>query len=164
MLTLAFGAGFYFDRAVSGAPHEVTSTTATVRAGHMVAPSLRPRTGAWCWKHKANRQRHKKRLEKLCRTYWRPIFAFLRRQGHSAGRGRGHHSGFFCRAIGAQKSRGGAQGKGTTSFLSAWGAKISFSPTRDGGRWRSSEEKDNGSFRWMNCVLTIGSNSNQRIQ
>ena len=59
--TLAFVAISLLDRAVSGVPHEVTSTTATGVSGQHGGSSLRPRIGVWCWKHKANRLRHKKR-------------------------------------------------------------------------------------------------------
>jgi RNA polymerase sigma factor (sigma-70 family) len=38
-------------------------------------------------------------LEKLCRTYWRPIFAFLRRQGLGAGDAEDLTQGFFAQLL-----------------------------------------------------------------
>ena len=38
-------------------------------------------------------------LEKLCRTYWRPIFAFLRRQGVSPGEAEDITQGFFAELL-----------------------------------------------------------------
>src|SRR5881397_132297 len=38
-------------------------------------------------------------LEKLCRTYWRPIFAFLRRQGHSPEEAEDITQGFFAQLL-----------------------------------------------------------------
>jgi RNA polymerase sigma factor (sigma-70 family) len=38
-------------------------------------------------------------LEKLCRTYWRPIFAFLRRQGVGAGNAEDLTQGFFAQLL-----------------------------------------------------------------
>src|SRR5881392_3876848 len=44
----------------------------------MVRRCLLPRTGVWCSRHKVNRRRHKSLL-KLCRTYRRPIYGYVRR-------------------------------------------------------------------------------------
>jgi RNA polymerase sigma-70 factor (ECF subfamily) len=38
-------------------------------------------------------------LEKLCRTYWRPIFAFLRRQGHPPAEAEDITQGFFAELL-----------------------------------------------------------------
>jgi hypothetical protein len=38
-------------------------------------------------------------LEKLCRTYWRPIFAFLRRQGVSPPEAEDITQGFFAQLL-----------------------------------------------------------------
>ena len=46
---------------MNGAPHEVTSTTTTGVSGQQAVSRLRRRTGAWCWRRRANRLRHKKR-------------------------------------------------------------------------------------------------------
>ena len=63
-------------------------------------------------------------LEKLCRTYWRPIFAFLRRQGLRPDEAEDITQGFFAELLERRSLECRAQGKGTTSFLSAWGTKI----------------------------------------
>jgi len=42
-------------------------------------------------------------LEKLCRTYWRPIFAFLRRQGHSPEEAEDITQGFFAQLLERRK-------------------------------------------------------------
>jgi RNA polymerase sigma factor (sigma-70 family) len=42
-------------------------------------------------------------LEKLCRTYWRPIFAFLRRQGHPPEEAEDITQGFFAQLLERRK-------------------------------------------------------------
>ena len=56
-------------------------------------------------------------LEKFCRIYWRPIYAFVQRQGIAPEEAEDITQGFFAFA-GAQKSHCCPQGKGTLSFLS----------------------------------------------
>ena len=63
-------------------------------------------------------------LEKLCRTYWRPIFAFLRRQGISPEEAEDITQGFLQSYWSGRSLECRAQRKGTTSFLSAWGTEI----------------------------------------
>jgi RNA polymerase sigma-70 factor (ECF subfamily) len=38
-------------------------------------------------------------LERLCRIYWRPLYAFVRRQGHSSHDAEDLIQGFFCRLL-----------------------------------------------------------------
>src|SRR3979411_1721153 len=38
-------------------------------------------------------------LEKLCRTYWRPLYAFVRRQGHGVDEAQDLTQGFFERIL-----------------------------------------------------------------
>jgi RNA polymerase sigma-70 factor (ECF subfamily) len=38
-------------------------------------------------------------LEKLCRTYWRPIFSFVRRQGYWAEEAEDITQGFFAQLL-----------------------------------------------------------------
>ena len=72
-------------------------------------------------------------LEKLCRTYWRPIFAFLRRQGFRPEEAEDLTQGFFAQLLERRSLRCRPQGKRTTSFLFAWGAEI-FSGRRAASR------------------------------
>ena len=56
---------------------EVTSLTVVggTLAG-MPGGSLLPRTGAWCLEAQGESPAAQEALEKLCRTYWRPIYGF----------------------------------------------------------------------------------------
>src|SRR5687767_6929790 len=38
-------------------------------------------------------------LEKLCRTYWYPLYAYVRRQGHAADEAQDLTQGFFARLL-----------------------------------------------------------------
>jgi hypothetical protein len=77
---------------------------------------LPPRTGAWCWRHKANRRRHKRRLKAL------PHLLVARLQFHPATRGRtrrgaGSYPRFFCSAARKARSAGGAPGERAPTFF-----------------------------------------------
>ena len=84
---------------MNGAPHEVTSTTAI--------GSSEPRGGAvfttthWSVVLEAQGESPaaQEALEKLCRTYWRPIFAFLRRQGIGPTEAEDITQGFFAELL-----------------------------------------------------------------
>ena len=57
-------------------------------------------------------------LETLCRTYWRPIFAFLRRQGHSPEEAEDITQGFFAQLLERRKFSAMRKEKGRLrSFL-----------------------------------------------
>ena len=66
-----------------------------------MALRLRQRTGAWCWRRKANRPRHKKRWKNFAARTGDPFSRFCGDKG-SAGGGGGYYPGFFCGAIGAR--------------------------------------------------------------
>ena len=101
-------------------------------------------------------------LEKLCRTYWRPILAFCDDKGFGQTKQRTSPRGFL-RAIGAQKFNAVRKEKGRLrSFL--LGALKYFLADDSVARWRLSGEKDNGLFLWKNCMLTNRSRWNQQIQ
>ena len=73
-------------------------------------------------------------LEKLCRTYWRPIYSFVqatRRCGQR--RQRISPRGFSRLLLERGRSECRPEGKGATSFLSPWGAEI-FSGRRAASR------------------------------
>src|SRR5262249_19925422 len=60
-----------------------------------------------------------KALAILCRTYWRPLYAFIRRQGLTREEGQDLVQDFFARFSRTQKSEHGAAREGTFAFLSA---------------------------------------------
>jgi RNA polymerase sigma factor (sigma-70 family) len=92
---LAFGADFWFDRHVSPAADDVTSLTAIDGTTHrgtafttthwsVVLAAQGPSPAAQA------------ALEKLCRTYWRPIYGFVRRQGIGPEEAKDLTQGFFA--------------------------------------------------------------------
>ena len=57
-------------------------------------------------------------LEKLCRTYWRPIYSFARRQGLGPEEAKDITQGFFAQLLERRSFQCRAQGKGPLrSFL-----------------------------------------------
>ena len=83
---------------MSPAPDEVTSTTtgAGVQQGGAAFT-----TTHWSVVLEAQGESPaaQEALEKLCRTYWRPIFAFLRRQGLSSAEAEDITQGFFAQLL-----------------------------------------------------------------
>ena len=57
---------------------------------------LLQRIGASCWRHKVESPAAQEALEKLCRTYWRPIYGFVRRQGVGSEEAKDLTQGFFA--------------------------------------------------------------------
>jgi RNA polymerase sigma-70 factor (ECF subfamily) len=93
--SLAFGATFYLDNEVP-ADDEVTSLTGT-------AETLRSGPVAFATTHwsvvseaQGESPAAQKALEKLCRTYWRPIYGFVRRQGTESEEAKDLTQGFFA--------------------------------------------------------------------
>ncbi len=88
---------------MSAAPHEVTSTPASdaSRQHHGVAFT----TTHWSVVLEAQGESPaaQEALEKLCRTYWRPIFAFLRRQGIGSQEAEDITQGFFSQLLERRK-------------------------------------------------------------
>ena len=109
---------------MSGVPHEVTSTTTVGASGQ--AGGIAFTTTHWSVVLEAQGESPaaQEALEKLCRTYWRPIFAFLRRQGISPEEAEDITQGFFAELLERRSLECRAQRKRTTSFLSSWGTKI----------------------------------------
>lgn len=59
-------------------------------------------------------------LEKLCRTYWYPLYAYIRRQGHGPCEAQDLTQEFFCRLLGSDSLRAVEPSKGQfRSFLLA---------------------------------------------
>ena len=50
----------------------------------------------WFWRHKVQQPAAQAALEKLCRTYWRPIYGFVRRQGVGPEEAKDLTQGFFA--------------------------------------------------------------------
>jgi RNA polymerase sigma factor (sigma-70 family) len=93
---LAFDAIFYFDRTVSPAPDEVTSTTG-------IGASEQYRGAAFTTTHwsvvleaQGESPGAQEALEKLCRTYWRPVYGFVKRQGAAPEAAEDFTQGFFA--------------------------------------------------------------------
>jgi DNA-directed RNA polymerase specialized sigma24 family protein len=92
---LAFGTTFYCDYSVSAAPDEVTSLSATGAASR---GPIAFTTTHWSVVLEAQGESPAAQaaLEKLCRTYWRPIYGFVRRQGAQSEDAADLTQGFFA--------------------------------------------------------------------
>ncbi len=100
---LAFGDVFYLDRAVSPAPDEVTSTAATDASGQHGGVAFTTTHWSVVLEAQGESPAAQEALEKLCRTYWRPIFAFLRRQGLPPEEAEDITQGFFAQLLERRK-------------------------------------------------------------
>jgi RNA polymerase sigma factor (sigma-70 family) len=100
---LAFGAIFYLDRAVSPAPDEVTSTAATDASGQHGGVAFTTTHWSVVLEAQGESPAAQEALEKLCRTYWRPIFAFLRREGLPPEEAEDITQGFFAQLLERRK-------------------------------------------------------------
>src|SRR5437667_7577788 len=91
---LAFGTHFYCDYAVSAAPDDVTSLSAT---GPASAGAGVFTTTHWSVVLEAQGKSPaaQEALENLCRTYWRPIYGFVRREGTKPEEAKDLTQGFF---------------------------------------------------------------------
>ena len=84
---------------MSAAPREVTSTTATGVSGQQGGAAFTTTHWSIVLEAQGESPAAKEALEKLCRTYWRPIFAFLRRQGISPDEAEDITQGFFAELL-----------------------------------------------------------------
>src|SRR5262249_27631038 len=98
ILRACFWRVFLFFRTVSPAPDEVTSTTGIGASGRYGAAFT---TTHWSVVLEAQGESPaaEEALEKLCRTYWRPIFAFLRREGIPPAEAEDITQGFFAELL-----------------------------------------------------------------
>jgi RNA polymerase sigma-70 factor (ECF subfamily) len=96
---LAFGTIFYLDRTVSPASDEVTSTTATGASGQKGGVAFTTTHWSVVLEAQGESPAAQEALEKLCCTYWRPIFAFLRRQGLPPAEAEDITQGFFAQLL-----------------------------------------------------------------
>ena len=84
---------------MSPAPDEVTSTTATDVTGQYGGAAFTTTHWSVVLEAQGESPAAQEALEKLCRTYWRPIFAFLRRQGVRPDEAEDITQGFFAELL-----------------------------------------------------------------
>jgi RNA polymerase sigma factor (sigma-70 family) len=84
---------------VSPAPDEVTSTTGIGASGQQGGAAFTTTHWSVVLEAQGESPAAQEALEKLCRTYWRPIFAFLRRQGVSLQEAEDITQGFFAQLL-----------------------------------------------------------------
>jgi RNA polymerase sigma-70 factor (ECF subfamily) len=84
---------------VSPAPDEVTSTTTSGASEQKGGFAFTTTHWSVVLEAQGESPAAQEALEKLCRTYWRPIFAFLRRQGISPEEAEDITQGFFAELL-----------------------------------------------------------------
>jgi RNA polymerase sigma factor (sigma-70 family) len=95
---LDFGASFYLNRSVSAAEDEVSSLTAvsSAAAGRHAAASFTTTHWSVVLEAQGETPAARRALEILCRTYWRPIYSFVRQQGVGPEEAEDLTQGFFA--------------------------------------------------------------------
>jgi RNA polymerase sigma-70 factor (ECF subfamily) len=88
---------------VSAAPHEVTSTADTDASGQQRGVAFTTTHWSVVLEAQGESPVAQEALENLCRTYWRPIFAFLRRQGLRPEEAEDITQGFFAQLLERRK-------------------------------------------------------------
>jgi len=84
---------------VSGVPHELTSTTTAGANANFGGAAFTTTHWSVVLEAQGESPAAQEALEKLCRTYWRPIFAFLRRQGLRPDEAEDITQGFFAELL-----------------------------------------------------------------
>jgi len=84
---------------VSPADDNVTSITATGASGQQGGAAFTTTHWSVVLEAQGESPAAQEALEKLCRTYWRPIFAFLRRQGLPPAEAEDVTQGFFAQLL-----------------------------------------------------------------
>lgn len=84
---------------MSAAPDEVTSTTVTGVSGQQGGAAFTTTHWSVVLEAQGESSAAQEALEKLCRMYWRPIFAFLRRQGIGPAEAEDITQGFFAQLL-----------------------------------------------------------------
>ena len=84
---------------MSPAPDEVTSTTGIGASGQHGGAAFTTTHWSVVLAAQGESPAAQEALEKLCRTYWRPIFAFLRRQGVGPTEAEDLTQGFFAQLL-----------------------------------------------------------------
>ena len=93
---LAFGTLFYCDYGVSAAPDDVTSLSAIGGNAHHGAAAFSTTHWSMVLEAQGESPAAQEALEKLCHTYWRPIYSFVRRQGAGTEDAEDLTQGFFA--------------------------------------------------------------------
>ena len=88
---------------MSAAPHEVTSATTTGASGQKGGIAFTTTHWSVVLEAQGESPAAQEALEKLCRKYWRPIFAFLRRQGLPPEEAEDITQGFFAQLLERRK-------------------------------------------------------------
>ena len=88
---------------MSGVPHEVTSTAATDESRQHGGVAFTTTHWSIVLEAQGESPVAQEALEKICRTYWRPIFAFLRRQGLPPEEAEDITQGFFAQLLERRK-------------------------------------------------------------
>ena len=96
---LVFSAIFWFYRTVSAASDEGTSTTTINASWQQGGAAFTTTHWSVVLEAQGESPAAQQALEKLCRTYWRPIFAFLRRQGIPPEAAEDITQGFFAELL-----------------------------------------------------------------
>src|SRR5712675_3392537 len=84
---------------MSPAPHEVTSTSATGASEQKGGVAFTTTHWSVVLEAQGESPAAQEALEKVCRTYWLPIFAFLRRQGLRPDEAEDITQGFFAELL-----------------------------------------------------------------
>jgi RNA polymerase sigma factor (sigma-70 family) len=92
---LDFRAVFYFDRSVP-AGDEVTSLSAIGGNAHHGPAAFNTTHWSVVLQAQGQSPAAQEALEKLCRTYWRPVYGFIRRQGTRPEEAEDFTQGFFA--------------------------------------------------------------------
>jgi RNA polymerase sigma factor (sigma-70 family) len=94
---LDFGKSFYFDRSVLAKDNGASlSTTGTASAEQNGGAAFATTRWSLVLSARGESPAAREALEKLCRTYWRPIYAFVRRQGPTPEDAKDLTQGFFA--------------------------------------------------------------------
>jgi RNA polymerase sigma factor (sigma-70 family) len=98
---LDFGASFYLNRSVSAAEDEVSSLTAvgSAAAGRHTAASFTTTHWSVVLEAQGETPAAQRALEVLCRTYWRPLYGFVRRHGLAREEAQDLVQEFFARLL-----------------------------------------------------------------
>lgn len=115
------------------APEKVPLTTATGADGQYGGAAFTTTHWSVVLEAQGDSPAAQEALEKLCRTYWRPVYSFVRRQGAGPQDAEDITQGFFASLLEHKNLSAVRKEKRTPAFLSARCAKI-FSGGRTASR------------------------------